>query len=118
MSTNVVLSHMAAYVLVSEVLEQLELTVGSLGKDGCAEGLHDFLDGDILVGELIARGAVVCQSVPTRAILANGIDSPDETKSSHAHRLQVRVSVLQISRCSSAIALIAHSTYGVAPTSM
>lgn len=63
---------MAAYVLVSEVLEQLELTVGSLGKDGRAEGLHDLLDGDILVGELIARGAVLCQ-LPPRAILAAGI---------------------------------------------
>ena len=46
-----------------EVLEKLELTVGSLGQDGRAEGLHDLFDGNILVGELIARGAVPSQSV-------------------------------------------------------
>lgn len=81
---------------MSEVLEQLELTIGSLGKDGCAEGLHDFLDGDILVRELIARGASRGQF---RLVQFSRLHhSPNETKSSHAHRLQVRVSILRISR--------------------
>lgn len=43
---------------MSEVLEQLELAIGSLGQDRSAEGLHNLLDGDILVGELISGGAV------------------------------------------------------------
>lgn len=52
------------------MLEQFELAVGSLGKDGCAERLHDLLDGDILVGELIARRAFRSQmSVPFPTIL-------------------------------------------------
>lgn len=51
-------------ILVSEVLEELELTVCALGQDGGAEGLHDLLDGDILVCQLIAGGAVFTLSVP------------------------------------------------------
>ena len=41
-----------------EMLEKFELTVGPLGKDWCAERLHDLLDGDILACELIPGGAV------------------------------------------------------------
>lgn len=59
-------------VLVPEVLEQFQLTVGPLGQDGGAEGLHDLLDGNILAGELVSGGT-------------------NQTKGSHAHRLQVRV---------------------------
>lgn len=40
-----------------QVLQQLQLSVCTLGKDRCAEGLHDLLDGDILVGELVSSGA-------------------------------------------------------------
>lgn len=40
-----------------EMFEELELSVCALGQDGGAEGLHDLLDGDILVGELIAGRA-------------------------------------------------------------
>jgi hypothetical protein len=58
---------------VSQMLQELELSVGAFGEDGCAEGLHDLLDGDILVGELIASRA-------------------DKTESSHPHRLKIRVS--------------------------
>ncbi len=39
------------------MLEQLQLAVGPLSKHGRAEGLHDLLDGDILVGELVASRA-------------------------------------------------------------
>lgn len=43
---------------MSQVFQQLELSVGSLGQDWGAERLHDLLDGDILVCELIAGRAV------------------------------------------------------------
>jgi hypothetical protein len=62
-----------AHVFVLKVLEQLELTVCALGEHGCAERLHDFLDGDILVGELISSRA-------------------NETKSSHTNGLEIGVS--------------------------
>lgn len=45
------------YVLMSQVLEQLQLTVCSLGENGSAEGLHNLLDGNILVGKLVTGGA-------------------------------------------------------------
>lgn len=48
----------AAYVFVSQVLEQLELSVGSLRKDRSAKGLHDLLYGDILVRKLVSSRAV------------------------------------------------------------
>lgn len=47
-----------AHVLMLKVLEQLELTICTLGEHRGAEGLHDLLDGDILVGELISGGTV------------------------------------------------------------
>lgn len=40
-----------------QVLEKLQLAVRALGENRCAKGLHDLLDGDILVGELVFRGA-------------------------------------------------------------
>lgn len=45
-------------VLVLQVLEQLQLAICPLGEHRGAEGLHDFLDGDILVRELVLGGAV------------------------------------------------------------
>ena len=44
-------------ILVFEVLQQLQLSVRALGEDWSAEGLHDLLDGHILVGELISGRA-------------------------------------------------------------
>lgn len=46
------------YIFVSEMLEKLQLAISTLGKDGSAKRLHNLLDGDILVRELIAGGAV------------------------------------------------------------
>lgn len=43
------------YVLVSQVLEQLQLAVGALRKDRSAEWLHDLLDRHGLAGELVLR---------------------------------------------------------------
>jgi hypothetical protein len=51
-----------AYVLVSQVLQQLELAVSALGQDWSAEGLHDLLDGDGLAGELVLCRAAVAVS--------------------------------------------------------
>jgi hypothetical protein len=42
-----------AYILVSEMLEQLQFAVCALRQDRSAEGLHDLLDGHGLAGELI-----------------------------------------------------------------
>jgi hypothetical protein len=41
------------------MFEELQLTVGSLGENWCAEGLHDFLYGNGLAGKLIFGRAVV-----------------------------------------------------------
>jgi hypothetical protein len=50
--------HSNTHILMSEVLQQFEFAVRSLGKDWGAEGLHDLLDGNILVGELISRRTI------------------------------------------------------------
>ena len=88
-----------AYILVSQMLQELELSVGALGEDGCAEGLHDLLDGDILVGELIASRAAVTLTEATSSMGLCGCFSehiPDKTESSHPHRLKIRVSIEDI----------------------
>jgi hypothetical protein len=41
---------------VPEVFEELELSVGALGQNGSRERLHDLLDGNRLLGELIFCG--------------------------------------------------------------
>lgn len=46
-----------AYILVSDVLQELELSVGPLAEDGRAERLHDLLDRDRRPSQLIFRGA-------------------------------------------------------------
>lgn len=43
---------------MAEVLEQLQLSIGTLGKNRSAEGLHDLLDRNGLSGQLIARRAI------------------------------------------------------------
>lgn len=50
-------------VFMLEVFEQLELSVGTFGQNRSAERLHDFLDSDILVRELIAGRAIVRDQV-------------------------------------------------------
>jgi hypothetical protein len=46
------------HVLVPDVLEQLELAVCPLAQHRRRKGLHDLLDGDRRVGELVLGGAV------------------------------------------------------------
>lgn len=50
-----------------EVLEQLQLTVGSLGENWGAEGLHDLLDSHGLACEFVLGGAMSCYQQPTDA---------------------------------------------------
>jgi len=45
------------HVLMLDVLEQLEFTIGALGKDGRRKGLHDLLDRSAGAGELVFGGA-------------------------------------------------------------
>jgi len=47
----------ATYILMSEVLQQLQLPVCPLRQNWSAEGLHDLFDRDRLAGELILCGA-------------------------------------------------------------
>jgi hypothetical protein len=46
-------------ILVLQVLQQLQLSICPLREHRCAEGLHDLLDGNILVGELVSGGAAI-----------------------------------------------------------
>lgn len=46
-----------AYVLMTEVLKQLQFAIGTFGQNRCTKRLHDLLDGNILVGELVSGGA-------------------------------------------------------------
>lgn len=92
---------MVAHVFVLEVLEQLELTVCALGEHRSAEGLHDLLDGDILAGKLISGGTVEGTLSQLLSVIEGSLGSegedgrkrnaPDEAKSSHANRLEIRV---------------------------
>ena len=43
----------ASYILMSQVLEQFQLTVGSLGQNWRTERLHDLLYSNRLSGQLI-----------------------------------------------------------------
>lgn len=45
-------------VLMTKMLKQLQLAVGSLGQDGGTEGLHDFLDSDWLRCQLVLRRTI------------------------------------------------------------
>jgi hypothetical protein len=48
---------------VSQVLEQLEFSVGSLGQHWSAEWLHDLLDGNGLASQLIFGGTIMLSFV-------------------------------------------------------
>jgi len=50
-------------VLMSKMLEKLEFPICSLCENGCGEGLHDLLDGDGLLSQLIfGRTAIIVSS--------------------------------------------------------
>lgn len=82
------------------MLEQLEFSVCSLRKHRRAEWLHDLLYRDGLAGQLVFRRTFRCQRVlllsPSQPsitqVIGSGSSIPDQSKGTHAHRLQVRVS--------------------------
>lgn len=43
----------SAYILMAQMLKQLQLSVGSLGQYWSTEGLHYFLDRHGLAGQLV-----------------------------------------------------------------
>ena len=88
-----------SYVLMAQMLEELQLAVCALGQNRCAERLHDLLDCDGRRGELILCGTVC--SVSLESTCASYTDnSPDKSEGAHAHRLQIRVSDVAVSpRC-------------------
>ena len=87
-------SSATAYVLMLEMLQQLQLAVCSLRQDRRAEGFHDLLHRNRLSGELVLRRAVrMCQDPLCPSSLLRLL--PDEPEGSHADRLQVSVSTAQ-----------------------
>lgn len=82
------------YIFMLQVLEQLQLSVGALGQDRCAEGLHNLLDRNRLSRKLILGRTVFSMSselLPLPGALASPLlvvaYSPDEAERPHAHRL-------------------------------
>ena len=69
-----------SYVLMPQVLKQLELAVGTLRKDGCAKRLHNLLNRHRLAGELILCRAIRHQSTtpfcPSRILHSTHQTSP------------------------------------------
>ena len=59
----VIKSGASSYVLMAQVLQELQLAVCALGQNGCAERLHDLLDCDGRRGELILCGTVYSVSL-------------------------------------------------------
>lgn len=80
-----------AYILVLEVLEQLELAVCALREDGCAEGLHDLLHGHRLARELVFCRTAMHFLSESRRISREGMAHflPDEPEGTHADWLAV-----------------------------
>lgn len=48
---------------MAQMFQELQFAICSLGQDGCAERLHNFLDGDGRSGQLISCGTVNCPIV-------------------------------------------------------
>jgi hypothetical protein len=97
-----------AYIFVSEMLEQLQFSIRPLSEHRRAEGLHNLLDSNILVGELVPRRAIFGGGGEESQISMDAISQqakkerkkgprgrktrknlPHKTKRSHAHGLEV-----------------------------
>ena len=70
------------------MFQELEFTIGSFGEDRSAERLHNLLDRNRLLCELVFGGAVVVSTLKSE-VVADCI--PNKTKGTHADRLQVGV---------------------------
>lgn len=78
------------YILVPEMLQQLELSVRSLRKDGGGERFHDLLDRHGLPGKLVLRRAAHCMSAGLPGCrLPSCYRLPDETEGTHANGLEI-----------------------------
>lgn len=89
------------HVLVTQVLEQLQLSIRPLAEHWRGERLHDLFDGDRGTGQLVlggtGRNVSVCPFYNLspkllRSLDAGTMDSPDETECSHTDRLEVDIS--------------------------
>lgn len=87
-----------------QVLEKLQLPIGPLGQDRCAEGLHNLLHGNTLICELVAGRAAWRNSY--QYVLAIGQllgrlgSLPNEAKSPHPNRLEIRIPAVRMSELS------------------
>ena len=63
------------YILMAQMLEELQLSVRALGQDGGAERLHNLLDGHGLVRELILGRAVPYKSAECLGAMAESMAS-------------------------------------------
>lgn len=81
-----------AYILVAKMLQQFELSVGSLREDRSAKRLHDLFDRDRLARQLVLGRTVPHPSATRRTICRRAEAIPNQPKRSHSHRLQVSVS--------------------------
>jgi hypothetical protein len=81
----------ATNILMAKMLEKLQFTVCTLGKDWSTEGLHNLLDGDSLSGELVLCGAGGV-SVHRRGNKVLWWSVPDQAKGAHANRLKISIS--------------------------
>lgn len=87
----------SAYVLMLQVLEQLELSVRSLGQDRCAKRFHNLLDRHRLAGELILGRATQAIRLALWHFSYSLLHSPYEPKGTHANRLQICIPIRRIS---------------------
>ena len=85
-----------SYVLMAQMLEKLQLAVCALGQNGCAEGLHDLFDRDGRCGELVLCRTICSVSLDSTSASCTN-NSPDKSESTHAHRLQIRISDVAVS---------------------
>ena len=84
------------HILMSQVLEQLQLSVCPLGEHRGAERFHNLFDGHGLAGELVL-GRTAKSSGPRGAHQSRG-DIPDKAERAHAHRLKVGVPLHRVSQ--------------------
>lgn len=88
---------------MAEMLEQLQLPVGSLGQNGGTEGLHDFFNRHWLCSQLVFGRAVVLMALLACTLglgvvlCDTGYNIPDQSEGTHSHRLQFRIPRNQVS---------------------
>lgn len=88
----------ATYVLVTQVLEELQFSVGPLTEYRGRERLHDLFDrdgssGKLVLGRAVKKGEYTSVMVRHPRDLSNRKeDLPDQSESTHTDRLEVDIS--------------------------